>query len=159
MNLRELSTLLGLSQTTVSRALNGFPEVSEDTRVRVKAAADLHGYRPSAAARRLATGQSGTLGLIFPAERNMLGDLLFTEFLGGCVEKAGDLGYDVTLAMARSGQSEEAVYRRSVRSARVDAMIRVEPARRRSPPPPAGSARHALHRPWPHPDAGPLWLS
>lgn len=127
MNLRDLATLLGLSQTTVSRALNGFPEVSEETRLRVKAAADLHGYRPSAAARRLATGQSGTLGVIFPAERNMLADLLFTEFLGGCVEKAADLGYDVTLSMARGQQSEEAIYRRSVRSARVDAMILSSP--------------------------------
>jgi len=76
MNLRELSRRLGLSQTTVSRALNGFPEVAEETRTRVRAAAELHGYRPSAAARRLATGQSATLGLVFPSERNLLGDLL-----------------------------------------------------------------------------------
>lgn len=123
MNLKELSALLGLSQTTVSRALNGYPEVSSATRVRVASAAELHGYRPSAAARRLATGQSGTLGMIFPAERNMAIDLIFTEFLGGCVERAGDLGYDITLAMARGAVSEEAVYRRSVRNARVDAMI------------------------------------
>jgi LacI family transcriptional regulator len=123
MNLRMLSELLGLSQTTVSRALNGFPEVSEETRTRVKAAADLHGYRPSPAARRLATGQSGTLGVVFPRERNMLGDLIFTEFLGACVEKASELGYDITLGMASGIQSEENVYRRAVRSARVDAMI------------------------------------
>jgi LacI family transcriptional regulator len=127
MNLRELSAQLGLSQTTVSRALNGFPEVSEETRARVRAAADLHGYRPSAAARRLATGQSGTLGLVFPGERNMLGDLLFTEFLGGCVERASQLNYDVTLGMAHGSQSEEAVYRRAVRNARVDAMILSSP--------------------------------
>ena len=63
MNLRELSTLLKLSQTTVSRALNGFPEVNAATRERVKAAAELHGYRPSAAARRLATGQSNAVGV------------------------------------------------------------------------------------------------
>ncbi len=123
MNLKELSAQLGLSQTTVSRAINGYPEVSEDTRARVRAAAELHGYRPSAAARRLATGQSGTLGIIFPAERNNLADLIFTEFLGGCVERAGDLGYDITLAMARGNISEEAVYRRTVRNARVDALI------------------------------------
>jgi len=127
MNLRELAELLKLSQTTVSRALNGFPEVSEDTRSRVKAAADLHGYRPSAAARRLATGQSGTLGVVFPRERNMLGDLIFTEFLRGCVERASELGYDITLAMARGQQTEEAVYRRAVRSARVDGMILSSP--------------------------------
>lgn len=123
MNLRELSAQLGLSQTTVSRALNGFPEVSEETRARVRAAAELHGYRPSAAARRLATGQSGTLGLVFPGERDFLGDLLFTEFLRGCVGRASELSYDVTLAMAHGSQSEEAVYRRAVRNARVDAMI------------------------------------
>lgn len=127
MNLRELSAQLGLSQTTVSRALNGFPEVSEETRTRVRAAAELHGYRPSAAARRLATGQSGTLGLVFPGERNLLGDLLFTEFLGGCVEKASELSYDITLGMAHGSQSEEAVYRRAVRNARVDAMILSSP--------------------------------
>jgi LacI family transcriptional regulator len=127
MNLRALSTLLGLSQTTVSRALNGFPEVSEETRTRVRAAAEMHGYRPSAAARRLATGQSGTLGVVFPRERNLLGDLLFTEFLGGCVEQASDLGYDITLAMASGQQTEESVYRRAVRSARVDAMILSSP--------------------------------
>jgi LacI family transcriptional regulator len=127
MNLRELSALLKLSQTTVSRALNGFSEVSEETRLRVKAAADLHGYRPSAAARRLATGQSGTLGVVFPGERNLLGDLLFTEFLGGCVGKASDLGYDITLAAASNDQNEETVYRRTVRSARVDAMILASP--------------------------------
>jgi LacI family transcriptional regulator len=127
MNLRDLSAILGLSQTTVSRALNGFPEVSEETRLRVRAAAEQHGYRPSAAARRLATGQSGTLGVVFPRERNMLGDLLFTEFLGGCVEQASDLGYDITLAMASGEQTEESVYRRAVRSARVDAMILSSP--------------------------------
>jgi LacI family transcriptional regulator len=127
MNLRDLSTILGLSQTTVSRALNGFPEVSEDTRARVRAAAELHGYRPSAAARRLATGQSGTLGVVFPRERNLLGDLLFTEFLGGCVAQASDRGYDITLAMASGAQTEESVYRRAVRSARVDAMILSSP--------------------------------
>jgi LacI family transcriptional regulator len=123
MNLRELSARLGLSQTTVSRALNGFPEVSEETRARVRAAAELHGYRPSAAARRLATGQSSTLGLVFPGERNLLADLLFTDFLRGCVEKASELGYDVTLSMAHGSQTEESIYRRAVRNARVDAMI------------------------------------
>lgn len=123
MNLRELSAKLGLSQTTVSRALNGFPEVSEETRARVRAAAELHGYRPSAAARRLATGHSATLGLVFPSERNLLGDLLFAEFLRGCVDSASALGYDIALSMAHGAQTEEFVYRKAVHLARVDAML------------------------------------
>jgi LacI family transcriptional regulator len=108
MNVRELSQRLGLSQTTVSRALNGFPEVSEDTRARVLAAAKLRGYRPSAAARRLATGNSTTLGTVFPSERHFLGDLLFAEFLCGCVDRASALDYDLTLSMAHGQQTEEA---------------------------------------------------
>ena len=41
MNLKQLSDKLGLSQTTVSRALNGYPEVSEETRKRVELPAEL----------------------------------------------------------------------------------------------------------------------
>ena len=41
MNLKQLAEHLGLSQTTVSRALNGYPEVREATRLRVQEAARL----------------------------------------------------------------------------------------------------------------------
>jgi LacI family transcriptional regulator len=49
MNLRELADSLGLSQTTVSRALNGYPEVREETRARVLAAARAPTTRPTRA--------------------------------------------------------------------------------------------------------------
>ena len=54
MNLKELAQKLGLSPTTVSRALNGYPEVNEATRERVMAAAKEHNYHPNARAIRLA---------------------------------------------------------------------------------------------------------
>jgi LacI family transcriptional regulator len=127
MNLKRLAAELGLSQTTVSRAINGFPEVSEKTRHRVQAAAQSLGYRPSPAARRLATGVSGTLGLIFPAQRNMLIDLIFTEFLSGTLERAAELGFDISLALVRAGMTEEEAYRQAVRNARVDGIILSSP--------------------------------
>ena len=130
MNLRELSAQLGLSQTTVSRALNGFPEVSEETRARVRAAAELHGYRPSAAARRLATGQSGTLGLVFRASATCWAICCSPSSWAAASSKPSELSYDITLAMAHGSQTEEAVYRRAVRNARVDAHDPVEPADR-----------------------------
>jgi LacI family transcriptional regulator len=43
MNLKQLSNLLNLSATTVSRALNGYPEVNAETRARVVAAARQYG--------------------------------------------------------------------------------------------------------------------
>ena len=60
INLKSLSQELGMSQTTVSRALNGFPEVSERTRQLVLKAAAKHNYKPNTRARRLATGKSMT---------------------------------------------------------------------------------------------------
>jgi DNA-binding LacI/PurR family transcriptional regulator len=64
MDLRELAAQLGLSMTTVSRALNGYPEVSAKTRERVVAAAEAVGYRANAVARRLATGRSDAVALV-----------------------------------------------------------------------------------------------
>ena len=58
MNLKELSNKLNLSQTTVSRALNGYPEVGEKTRARVIEAARKYNYHPSYSAKRLAMGKS-----------------------------------------------------------------------------------------------------
>ena len=55
VNLRQLAEMLGLSQTTVSRALNGYPEVNAETRERVLKAVHDTGYRPNRAAQRLAT--------------------------------------------------------------------------------------------------------
>ena len=66
MNLKELSAKLGLSQTTVSRALNGYPEVSEATRRRVAEAAAAYDYRPNTRAKSLATGKSHTIGHVIP---------------------------------------------------------------------------------------------
>ncbi len=43
MNLKQLSQLLGISQTTISRALNGYPEGSAETRRRVMEAAEKTG--------------------------------------------------------------------------------------------------------------------
>ena len=72
MNLKELSEVLGLSPTTVSRALNGYPEVNARTRARVVDAAREHGYVPNSMAKRLATGRAMAIGHVVPlAEHDM----------------------------------------------------------------------------------------
>ena len=65
--LRELARHLGLSPATVSRALNGFPEVGEKTRRRVlEASAELN-YKANTSAKRLATGTSGMVASTMPS--------------------------------------------------------------------------------------------
>ena len=82
MNLKELAQILDLSQTTVSRALNGYPEVNEGTRQRVMEAARRYGYTPNAAARRLATGKANAIGCVLRTDGEGMSPQ-FMEFLAG----------------------------------------------------------------------------
>ena len=101
MNLRELSALLGLSPTTVSRALNGYPEVNEETRKRVFAAAKEHGYEADPKARQLATGKTMTIGhVISVSERHEIVNPIFADFLAGAGEIYSKNGYDIRITVA-----------------------------------------------------------
>lgn len=126
VNLKALAAELKLSQTTVSRALNGYPEVSEATRRRVLEAAERTGYRPSPVARRLATGRAHAFGIVFPVEHNVLQDPHFAEFLGGVAETAARHGFDIVVSPTR-GEEEIAAYERLARDGTVDAVILTGP--------------------------------
>lgn len=60
----DVARLAGVSHQTVSRVLNGHPNVREETRLRVRAAIAQLGYRPNRAARTLATGRSQLIGVV-----------------------------------------------------------------------------------------------
>jgi LacI family transcriptional regulator len=111
-----------LSQTTVSRALNGYPEVSEATRQRVLEAAKRYHYRPNPSARRLATGRAGAVGAVLPTNRNLLVDPHFVEFLAGLGERLVEDEMDIVLSPSRGGD-ETGTYRRIAAGNRVDALI------------------------------------
>lgn len=63
--IRELARECGVSVATVSRALNGHPEVNVETRRQIQQAAERLGYRPSHSARALVRGRSETVGLLW----------------------------------------------------------------------------------------------
>jgi len=88
MKLKDLSENLGLSQTTVSRALNGYPEVSETTRDRVLKFAQQHNYRPNTRASSLATGKAMAIGHIVPFHSNIeVFNPIFAEFIAGSMTR------------------------------------------------------------------------
>jgi DNA-binding LacI/PurR family transcriptional regulator len=60
----DVAQLAGVSHQTVSRVINGSPQVRAGTRQRVLAAMQELGYRPNAVARALVTGRSQTLGVV-----------------------------------------------------------------------------------------------
>jgi LacI family transcriptional regulator len=125
MNLKELSEHLGLSKTTVSRALNGFSDVSEDTRRRVEEAARRFDYTPNASAKQLATGRAGALGLVFPTGGSLLVDPALADFVAGLADGAARDGADLVVSSAPEG--EELGYRRLARARAVDAIVLAQP--------------------------------
>ena len=124
MNLKELANKLGLSQTTVSRALNGYPEVNETTRLRVAEAAARLGYRPNASARRLATGRAGAFGMVLRAQDY---GPHTSEFLGGMATRLIHDEIDILVSTVETLDDEIASYRRARASKKVDAVILASP--------------------------------
>jgi LacI family transcriptional regulator len=100
VNLKQLSEHLNLSQTTVSRALNGYPEVSESTRTRVlKAAQDLN-YRPNLRAKGLATGRALAIGHVIPvSNQHEMVNPVFGDFIAGAGESYAREGFDMMLKL------------------------------------------------------------
>lgn len=69
-NIRDVARVAGVSYQTVSRVLNDSPSIRDTTRARVQAAIDQLGYRPSFAARALATSRTRTIGVLTAAASN-----------------------------------------------------------------------------------------
>jgi len=123
MNLKQLSSTLGLSQTTVSRALNGYPEVSEATRNRVQSAAKEFNYKPNARAKGLATGRSMTIGhVIAMSIKHEMVNPIFGDFIAGAGESYSKAGYDMILSIV-DDDDEERAYRDLAAKRSVDGVI------------------------------------
>lgn len=97
--IQELAEQTGVSVATVSRALNGSPEVSEATRERILALARELDYTPSAAARTLQSRRSHVVGVLLEtgAGHPDLMHPFFQQVLVGLKHGAGALGYDLLL--------------------------------------------------------------
>ena len=123
INLKTLSEELGLSQTTVSRALNGYPEVKEATRLRVQQAADRLGYRPNSRAKGLATGRAMMIGHVIPSStQHEMVNPIFGDFVGGASEAYAQYGYDMMFTRVQD-DSEASAYRELQAKRTVDGVV------------------------------------
>lgn len=104
ITLKMLAKECGVSVATVSKALNGAPDISAKTAFRVQKAAAAMGYTPNAAARALKTSRSHNLGVIFDdGTSSGLTHEHFAHILDSFKRRAESLGYDITLISAQPG--------------------------------------------------------
>lgn len=123
MTLKALAAQLGLSITTVSRALNGYDDVSKSTRDRIRAAAVQSGYAPNASAQRLITGRAQAVGFVLPVAPDRFADPFLLEMLTGLGEALRDHALDLVVNAAAPGREETSTYTRLVRGRRVDGLV------------------------------------
>lgn len=102
----DVAARAGVSKATASRALSGRGYVSDVTRVRVEAAAQALSYIAHSSATSLATGRTGTIGVLLP----LVGRWFFSELLTGIQHALLEHGYDLTLF----GAPEHSAARRQV---------------------------------------------
>lgn len=116
VTMKDIARQAGVSQSTVSRILNGMPvaiRVSDKTRERVLAAAKEHGYRPNPLARALRGAPTMLLGAVV----RDITDPFFVTAIDGIARSAKDRGYSVVLGHARA-RADEALELAAVLEAR-----------------------------------------
>jgi LacI family transcriptional regulator len=121
--IKDIARQAGVSHTTVSRALNHSPLISEATTVRIQKIALELGYRPSVAARSLKTNRSQALGVIVAH----IADPFFSEILEGIDDVAQENGYSLFIASAQDDPVRENSIIQTMREHRVDGVILCSP--------------------------------
>ena len=95
--LKQIAKELGVSVSTVSKALNDSPEISEPTKIRVKEYAKLKKYKPNSIGLNLKNRSTKTIGVIIP---NILNSFFAKVFKG--IEKVADeKGYKVITCISK----------------------------------------------------------
>jgi len=119
--LDKIAKELGLSKTTVSRAISGKGRISEETRARVNAFIKEINYRPSAVARSLAASRTFNVGLVFPAD-SALGEMpYFQTLMTGVCDRAMEYEYDVLIILADNDGIS--ALKHAVRNKKIDAVM------------------------------------
>lgn len=120
--LKDISTALNLSPATVSRALNGFPEVNAKTRALVEDTARKMKYRPNQIAKKLVSGRSGMVGMVLKPESTTATDPAFYEIMFGLSDQLARRDLDLVF---HASTAEDLVlpYRRLVEKNLLDGFI------------------------------------
>jgi len=123
VSIARLAAHLGLSEGTVSRALNNYPDIAAKTRERVSDAARELGYRPSSAARRLARGVVETVGFVLPSREGHVTDPFLAEMIDGLAGELARHDWDLIVAAVPDGHDERDVAERLVRAGKVGGFV------------------------------------
>ena len=111
VTIKDISKKCGFSISTVSKALNGSPEIGETTKELIRTTANEMGYFPNAAARLLKTNRSNNLGVLFIDEmQSGLNHDYFSAVLNSFKVESERLGFDITFISHNIGNMPMSFY-------------------------------------------------
>ena len=119
IRLIDIAERLNLTKVSVSKALRDHPDISVETRQKVKQIAGEMGYRPNLVARSLASKKSQTIGVIIPKMANSF----FAPVVEGIYHSANESDYDVVLGISLEDEKLERKHIESMLNMRVDGLL------------------------------------
>lgn len=119
ITLKHIAKELEISVSTVSKALKGSKEISEDTRQKVKAFAKLYNYKPNNIALSLKNRKTKTIAVIIPE----IVHHFFTTVIGGIEKVANEKGYQVIICSSNNSFDKEVINMEMLASGSADGFI------------------------------------
>ena len=117
----DIAKELGMSKTTVSRAISGKGRISDATRERVNKFIKAINYTPNAVARSLASSKTFNIGIVFPHDSTLDEMPYFQNVLAGACETASESNYDVLVILADN--NDISALQRAVLHKKLDGVI------------------------------------
>jgi LacI family transcriptional regulator len=117
--LEDLAKILGVSKVTISKALRDHPDISDDTKNKIKKLADELGYRPNMMARNLSSRKSNIIGIVVPK----IAHFFFSSIIEAVYDTAFEHNYDSVIMVSQESAEREKQHLQSLISMRVDGLI------------------------------------
>jgi LacI family transcriptional regulator len=103
ITIKDIAKELGISVSTVSRALQNHPDISEATKVLVRDCAKRLNYKPNIMASNLRTSKNTTIGIILPEVNHHF----FSSVLDGIEQTANEAGYNIIICQTGENVEKE----------------------------------------------------
>lgn len=119
VTIKDIARELGISPSTVSRALKDHPDISADTKKAVNALAEKLNYQPNIVALSLRQRKTNTIGVVIPE----LVHFFFSTVISGIEDIANRAGYNVIITQSNESHPREVADLKTLFNSRVDGVL------------------------------------
>ncbi len=119
VTLQDIADELNLTKVSISKALRDHPDISKETRLKVKEMAKKMKYRPNLVARSLTSSKSKTIGLIIPK----IAHFFFASVVEAIYKTAFEHGYEVIIGVSLEDEELEKTHLETMMQMRVDGLL------------------------------------